>query len=563
MVDISFVDYRRDLAKVADKGVFPVRVIDVENTLRSCGGIAFIKPKDWSFHTISHTWSRDIQKLSKIIGAKKKSEGLAYNQMFKAAKFQRNKGYNKFIAFLKILQKDGVKAVWFDALCINQVDIDEKDQEIKHMGAFYFHSLGCYVVAHGFGKGFQVVDNKECLPRWFSRVWTFQEWLLPKMLCFVVELSRDDLHGIIRASRNEHGMAFCACKGKLPSTVWPWGFGHYGLQRVAPPHNHSNSTIQPWASHILTCRSSANHLMKDIAARWSSTSSSSSSSSSSASASEVEQYYGKRLHRCLQYNPGLVEAADEMEFWRLLQGSNYACMHGRLQRIQCEKNLYFVDRDAYAHLLNYLKGDTDKASFEIRDLMRRAQMVYKEGYPAIVKEISKRECSPGNDEDRVLSVLALLGLEGKMQQLRTGATLADQVVEMAGAMVKCDVGEMVKLCAAFVRPYPEEGLAWAPHFLVTQQDSHLLVAQTKGKVRPSPEEHALQEGQEFFLSLCMLTSVPNAKLVAVAAAAQENGFWRSLKAMPSLCTATSLLMAVTFCFYPILVHMHTITSTRA
>ena len=152
------------------------------------------------FHTISHTWSMVIRQLSIDIGIELKQQGteIGYNDVFNRANLDGQLGYAHLLEFLKILHEDGVEKVWFDALCINQVDNEEKSRKILHMGAFYFHSLGCYMMAHGFGRGFGIVDDDGHIPLWFSRVWTFQEFLLPKILSFVVELSTTYFHDIVR-----------------------------------------------------------------------------------------------------------------------------------------------------------------------------------------------------------------------------------------------------------------------------------------------------------------------------------------------------------------------------
>lgn len=210
-------------SQVADNGIFPVRVIDVKGTFRSMGGIVFSEPKDWHFHTISHTWSMEIRKLSEEVGSKVMQQKTAYNEVFKHEKLYNQPGYVRLLEFLKIIQADGVERVWFDALCINQVDDQEKSHEIVHMGAFYFHSLGCYVTAHGFGRGFRLTDCHHQSARWFSRAWTLQEWLLPKTLTFVVELSRPQIQEVVMEVRKMHELGECDCKGVAGSAVWLWG----------------------------------------------------------------------------------------------------------------------------------------------------------------------------------------------------------------------------------------------------------------------------------------------------------------------------------------------------
>ncbi|KAI5066162.1 hypothetical protein GOP47_0018786 [Adiantum capillus-veneris] len=256
----------------------PIRVIDIANTVESSrGGVCFTKPSDWSFHVISHTWSQGVRDFSTKIADGLTSEDRlgtsksAYNQAFQEADLGSEDCYRQLMDFLMLLQKDGVKYVWFDALCINQRDDEEKSREISYMAAYYAKSEGCYVLTHGLGQGFELwkpaqisqedEDEEEGsgmviiktdefkgvfenegrgatvvltpeviqrgntvelikLPRWFRRVWTFQEFMLPKKLIFLVgglsERVKRHLNWRINAIDGAEG--FCKCC--LPPKDW-------------------------------------------------------------------------------------------------------------------------------------------------------------------------------------------------------------------------------------------------------------------------------------------------------------------------------------------------------
>ncbi|MCO5601986.1 hypothetical protein L7F22_056113 [Adiantum nelumboides] len=474
---------------VAEQGVFPVRVIDVKKSLDSEGGIVFRAPKDWNFHTVSHTWSLEIRQLSEEVGNRVLKEaqiaagdidkegstslpvlaGSTFEDVFKQAKLDHRVGYLHFAEFLKMLHADGVESIWFDALCINQTD--QKAREITHMGAFYYHSVGCYVVAHGFGRGFHLMDSNDELTRWFSRVWTLQEMLLSKSLSFIVQMSNEELHGVIRSVRRDHVMGFCDCKvGESGSLVWPWGF--------------------------------ANPM--EAGSRWS-------------------ENYDERVRWFWEVLLGPVQEEDEEEFWRQLEMSGYKCTRGRLQKVvydiharsrstvlvaeRSSSAVYFVHVDAYVHILEGLRKNRehDASLFHtghrtrhhtgkvepisrpdvqvISDLMRRFEVLQRGGHPAVVREISARNCS--NDEDRVLAVLALLGLDGKMLQLRTTETLDEQMLQMCRTMAKCNPGNLMRLCSAFARPYITKDsaacLSWAPHFKARDPEESRSLVDAEGQ----------------------------------------------------------------------------------
>jgi hypothetical protein len=178
---------------------FPLRVICIKETIESDGGICFDVPGDWDFHIISHTWTEDARNWSVEIASnmperKSVTEKLdAYAELFKQESFAGKRGYTDLLEFLSMLAVDGVQRVWFDALCINQKDEEEKNREIAHMSEYYARSSGCYVWCHGMGGGFRLwaegtAPRYYTLPRWFSRVWTLQEFVLPSKLAFIVSM---------------------------------------------------------------------------------------------------------------------------------------------------------------------------------------------------------------------------------------------------------------------------------------------------------------------------------------------------------------------------------------
>lgn len=222
---MSFNRYRDELLtqiSVANEGVFPLRVIDLKATFDTNGGVVFSEPKDWNFHTISHTWSSEVRMLSTHVYdlSPPVSGRQEYNEVFKHVNLNKFRAYTDLLEFLKILQSDGVERAWFDALCVNKSDSHEMSRELAYMGAFYCHSLGCYVAPHGICRYSIGLTDK--LPRWFSRVWTFHEFLLSKRLNFVVGMSRLDFLKVMSVVRRLHLKGACHCKGETRSSMWPW-----------------------------------------------------------------------------------------------------------------------------------------------------------------------------------------------------------------------------------------------------------------------------------------------------------------------------------------------------
>lgn len=250
----------------ARDGIMPLRLIDVRATIahRASGGLSFTRQPCW--HVISHTWSADVRQFSITIGelAAAKS-ATSYEALFETAGFRSHPAYLQLIEFLMILHAEHVKWVWLDAVCINQKDSKEKDREIQHMGTYYQSSLGCYVVHHGFGKGFKLLLDDafheqmqgssssivDLLPRWYSRAWTFQEWVLPPKVTFTIDLASEQMlrkTAVIALLRHRkhldhpvvfvvicHGCLFClgffgnASTWKPPDYVILHGSGDYAI----------------------------------------------------------------------------------------------------------------------------------------------------------------------------------------------------------------------------------------------------------------------------------------------------------------------------------------------
>lgn len=199
-----------------NENAFPKRLVDVAATVASQGGVHFAVPTDWDFHVISHTWTDGISSLANdckaILSAngwtrEGDPQGLIYIETFKDSQLFVGKAYYKdLIEFLVYLQGDGVERVWFDALCINQLDNVEKASEMLNMGAYYGLSKACYVATHGIGSpnAFKVLASDTDIPRWFSRVWTLQESILPSKIYFLVEKFEENIIKFIENEPTSH-----------------------------------------------------------------------------------------------------------------------------------------------------------------------------------------------------------------------------------------------------------------------------------------------------------------------------------------------------------------------
>jgi hypothetical protein len=119
--------------------------------------------------------------------------------------FTRDLGYDK-AGFDKIrfcaqqAQRDGLRHFWVDTCCINKADAAELQHAINSMFRWYQEATRCYVLLTDVLSAGPAVDRRPGIPaweggfrrsRWFTRGWTLQELLAPRVVSFY---SRDWTH---------------------------------------------------------------------------------------------------------------------------------------------------------------------------------------------------------------------------------------------------------------------------------------------------------------------------------------------------------------------------------
>ncbi|KAI5080838.1 hypothetical protein GOP47_0004021 [Adiantum capillus-veneris] len=464
----------------------PLRLIDVEATLSNdnAGGIIFTRRRSW--HVISHTWSADVRKLSKIIGKRLSSVARtwwpccndahahgSYEQLFATSDFSKESSYKKLLDFLTILRSDQVKWVWFDAVCINQQDREEKEREIGQMGLYYEKSIGCHVVHHGIGRGFkmqlsrggggdaeQVGEvNEDVIPRWFSRAWTFQEWILPPKTTFIIDLELEQslartAYGILLNEHEQHETCSCCFFETSLSPIYVRKFMVDVAQQ--PIKETATGSAAPYNEGSARAEENGYQL------------------------ASLPIY---RIRRCCR--PSIREPhfkkvpnrrnwyfADDLGFAFLIgvklqmakivaDHEHSACKSGPgapgMIAVQQQKDFALNDAEYEVtrrlELKGYFRGESD-------------YLITKEKRVRLsIEEMQVRDCS--NAEDRVLSVLKLLGVEGLLQ-VRSSKSLKQQVIQLARAsLLKEDDAAMVlQLCLVDGFGNETSEMSWAPHFEV-------------------------------------------------------------------------------------------------
>ena len=122
--------------------------------------------KEARYIILSHTWEGDE---------------LTYKDFFNAEKRARcSQSYDKLQQFFTIAHKDfGVRYAWADTVCIDKSSSSELDESIRSMFTWYLKSHACLVYL---SRTLSLQDL--AADRWFTRGWTLQELLAPRLLKF-------------------------------------------------------------------------------------------------------------------------------------------------------------------------------------------------------------------------------------------------------------------------------------------------------------------------------------------------------------------------------------------
>ncbi|KAF4630848.1 hypothetical protein G7Y89_g7287 [Cudoniella acicularis] len=128
-----------------------------------------------SYAILSHTWEEDevtFQEFSDPQNATKK------------------KGFAKIEKTCDQARQTGIGYVWVDTCCIDKTSSAELTEAINSMFQWYAYSTVCYAYLSDLGDEDSVVDSwggamiKFAQSCWFTRGWTLQELIAPKIVEF-------------------------------------------------------------------------------------------------------------------------------------------------------------------------------------------------------------------------------------------------------------------------------------------------------------------------------------------------------------------------------------------
>ncbi|KIM51271.1 hypothetical protein SCLCIDRAFT_64794, partial [Scleroderma citrinum Foug A] len=134
--------------------------------------------REKKYAILSHCWSypnsQEIQfeEMQKITDMKKDD--------LDESGVRKRIGYEKILRTCLQAREDKLEMVWVDTCCINKASSAELSEAINSMFRWYSGSEQCYAYLHDVSGGFPTA----CWPKWFSRSWTLQELVAPRVVVF-------------------------------------------------------------------------------------------------------------------------------------------------------------------------------------------------------------------------------------------------------------------------------------------------------------------------------------------------------------------------------------------
>ncbi|KAJ8111877.1 hypothetical protein OPT61_g5624 [Boeremia exigua] len=139
-------------------------------------------------------------------------------------------GWDKIRFCVREAGQDGLRYVWVDTCCINKTDTVELQDAINSMSRWYRDAAACYVFLSDVSTAKQRASNEECIrawenafrnSRWFTRGWTLQELIAPRVAKFFsreweILGSKDTLQQLIQQATQIPVEAFLGCDLSSP-----------------------------------------------------------------------------------------------------------------------------------------------------------------------------------------------------------------------------------------------------------------------------------------------------------------------------------------------------------
>ncbi|KAM0523112.1 hypothetical protein ACHAPE_001604 [Trichoderma viride] len=140
---------------------------------------------------ISHTWGEEevsIQQLRRLGGHSHLASSSPKPLDKKRRAILSKKGYVKIAGAARLAVSRGLDYLWFDSCCIDKNSSSELSEAINSMYLWYEQSAECYAylsdVEPPTAQDASAFDESLRNSRWFTRGWTLQELVAPKLVLF-------------------------------------------------------------------------------------------------------------------------------------------------------------------------------------------------------------------------------------------------------------------------------------------------------------------------------------------------------------------------------------------
>lgn len=125
---------------------------------------------------LSHTWGSDSDEVS----LKDIADGV-YLKDIGDGTCHSKAGYHKILFCARQAARDGLKYFWIDTCCIDKSSSAELSEALNSMFRWYQDAAKCYVYL----SDVSIKDTRSFqASRWFTRGWTLQELVAPKVIGF-------------------------------------------------------------------------------------------------------------------------------------------------------------------------------------------------------------------------------------------------------------------------------------------------------------------------------------------------------------------------------------------
>jgi Heterokaryon incompatibility protein (HET) len=158
---------------------------------------------------LSHTWGPDHEEVS----FKDFNDGAKKN----------TPGYHKIQFCVEQAKRDGLHHAWVDTCCIDKTNLPELSEAINSMFTLYENAVRCYVYLSDVWMStqdgqFPHIEWHSAFhnSRWFTRGWTLQELLAPKIVVFFTRdhVQLGDKNSLVQDIHKITGIAIEALQGQ-------------------------------------------------------------------------------------------------------------------------------------------------------------------------------------------------------------------------------------------------------------------------------------------------------------------------------------------------------------